>query len=151
LIPLHAGNQSSAAACVVLERFGRARLCYDHLAGSLGVALADALAERGYLQFSEDGGVVTQAGRRFFRDFGVDLAALESRRRCFCRLCLDWTERRHHLVGSLGAAIASRCFDLAWIERGKLDRSIVITVKGRQGLAANFGFSPDSPGAATRG
>jgi DNA-binding transcriptional ArsR family regulator len=128
-----------------------ARLCYDHLAGSLGVALADALAERGYLQFSEDGGVVTQAGRRFFRDFGVDLAALESRRRCFCRLCLDWSERRHHLAGSLGAAIASRCFDLAWIERGKLDRSIVITAKGRQGLAANFGFSPDSPGAATRG
>jgi DNA-binding transcriptional ArsR family regulator len=121
------------------EALKRARLCYDHLAGVLGVALADALAERDWLVFSEDGGVVTPAGRRFLRNFGLDLAELESRRRCFCRLCLDWSERRHHLAGSLGAAIASRCFALGWIERGKLDRSIVVTLKGQRGLAATFG------------
>jgi hypothetical protein len=102
------------------EALKRARLCYDHLAGVLGVALADALAERDWLVFSEDGGVVTPAGRRFLRNFGLDLAELESRRRCFCRLCLDWSERRHHLAGSLGAAIASRCFALGWIVAGSV-------------------------------
>jgi len=130
-------------ASKVDEALKRARLCYDHLAGLLGVALADVLAERGCLQFSEDGGIVTPAGRRFFRDFGLDLAGLEAGRRCFCRLCLDWSERRHHLAGALGAAIATRCFDLGWIERGRLDRAIVVTPKGRTGLAATFGLGRD--------
>jgi DNA-binding transcriptional ArsR family regulator len=137
-------------ASKVDDALRRARLCYDHLAGVLGVGLADALAERDCLQFSEDGGIVTTVGERFFQEFGVDLAKIESRRRCFCRLCLDWSERRHHLAGALGAAIAARCFDLGWIERGKLDRSVVVTPKGRAGLTATFGLRGDSPAGATR-
>jgi DNA-binding transcriptional ArsR family regulator len=117
-----------------------ARLCYDHLAGRLGVALADTLIRQGCILLSSEGGMVTPAGHRFFAGFGIDLGEAERRRRCFCRPCLDWSERRHHLAGSVGAALAARCFDLGWIERGRTDRAIAITRKGRAGLAERFGL-----------
>jgi hypothetical protein len=78
----------------------------------------------------------------FLREFGVDLAAARSHRRIFCRPCLDWTERRPHLGGSIGAALAERCFDLGWIERMREGRAVVITPRGRRGLREVFGLSP---------
>jgi DNA-binding transcriptional ArsR family regulator len=120
-----------------------ARLCYDHLAGRLGVALADCLARRNCVAFSDDGGVVTPAGREFFADLRIDLSSLERQRRCFCRPCLDWSERRHHLAGAVGAGLATRCFELGWIEHMKNDRTIAITPAGRTGFAASFGLSAE--------
>jgi hypothetical protein len=118
-----------------------ARTCYDHFAGRLGVGLADALAERGHVVLADGGGEVTESGAAFLAEFGLDLAAAHERRRAFCRPCLDWTERRPHLAGAVGAALARRCFDLRWVERLRDSRALVITVAGRQGLAELFGLS----------
>ncbi|MAO56955.1 MAG: transcriptional regulator [Rhodospirillaceae bacterium] len=118
----------------------QARTCYDHLAGVLGVALADALAERAVIDFSGDGGLVTSAGRDFLDGFGLDMAKLEKGKRHFCRPCLDWSERRHHIAGAVGAGLADRLFDLKWIERIKDSRAVRVTPAGRKGLQATFGI-----------
>lgn len=114
----------------------QARFCYDHLAGWLGVALADALVARGLVEFGEDGGAVTPAGMAFLAGFGLDLAAPP--RRAFCRPCLDWSERRPHIAGAVGAALAQRCLALGWVSRQRDTRAIAITAKGRKGLAEIF-------------
>jgi DNA-binding transcriptional ArsR family regulator len=118
-----------------------ARTCYDHFAGRLGVGLADALVARGHVMLGDDGGEVTESGVDFLSGFGIDLAAARQRKRAFCRPCLDWTERRPHLAGAVGAALASRCFDMRWFERMRDSRALVITPAGRRGLAEVFGLS----------
>jgi DNA-binding transcriptional ArsR family regulator len=118
-----------------------ARTCYDHLAGRLGVGLADALAARGQIVLTEDGGEVTEAGMTFLAGFGADLAAITGSRRPFCRSCLDWSERRWHIAGTVGAALCRRCLELGWIERRRDSRAVAITAAGRQGLAEIFGLS----------
>lgn len=118
-----------------------ARTCYDHFAGKLGVGLTDALTTRGHLVLTDEGGEVTDSGVEFFEEFGVDLAAARSRRRIFCRPCLDWTERRPHLGGSIGVALANRCFDLGWLDRMRESRALLITQRGRRGLNEVFGLS----------
>src|SRR5882724_38860 len=117
-----------------------ARTCYDHLAGRLGVALADALMERDCVVLSEDGGIVTPAGEAFFLGLGIDLGESTPSRRPFCRPCLDWSERRSHLAGALGGALATRCFELAWIARIRDTRAVLVTPEGRRGLAETFGL-----------
>ena len=120
-----------------------ARTCYDHLAGQLGVRIADRLAERGHVELSPEGGAVTEAGLAFFRDFGIDLSA--ARRsgarpaRVFCRPCLDWSERRLHLGGTLGAALAARCFALNWVRRNDDSRAVTVTPAGERGFREAFG------------
>ena len=121
------------------EALRSARTCYDHLAGRLGVALADHLAARGHVLLDADGGAVTAAGTRFFDEFGLDLADAAGKRRRFCRPCLDWSERRPHLGGAVGAALARRCFALGWIERLRDSRAVAITPVGRDGFFTNFG------------
>jgi len=117
-----------------------ARTCYDHLAGRLAVGLTDALVFRRHLQLDEDGGEVTETGTEFLGDFGIDLSAARASRRVFCRPCIDWTERRPHLAGALGAGLARRCFDLGWIERMREGRALRITPLGREGFAHRFGL-----------
>ncbi len=112
-----------------------ARTCYDHLAGRLGVALADALTEAGHVTLSADGGEVTECGHAFLHDFGAEPVA---GKRVFCRPCLDWSERRPHIAGRLGAALACRCFDLGWIARQRDTRAVAITPEGREGFAERF-------------
>jgi DNA-binding transcriptional ArsR family regulator len=120
-----------------------ARTCYDHLAGRLGVALADALVARGAVILSDDGGEVTQGGAAFLEDrLALDLAEIP-RRRAFCRPCLDWSERRLHLAGALGAALAGRCFALGWIERIRDSRAVAITACGRDAFREVFGIDED--------
>jgi hypothetical protein len=122
------------------EALCRARTCYDHLAGRLGVALADALTTRGHVVLGEDGGAVTDSGDEFFRAIGIDLAATRQRRhRTFCRPCLDWSERRPHLAGALGAALASRAFELGWIERLRDTRAVAVTSLGQEAMGRLFG------------
>ena len=114
-----------------------ARTCYDHLAGRLGVALADALTAGGHVALSHDGGEVTDRGHAFLCDFGAEPVA---GKRVFCRPCLDWSERRPHIAGRLGAALATRCLDLGWIARQRDSRAVTITAAGNQGFAEKFGI-----------
>jgi DNA-binding transcriptional ArsR family regulator len=123
------------------EALRSARTCYDHLAGRLGVAIADALVREGRIVLGEDGGEATAKGVRFLAEFGVDPAALALRRRVFCRPCLDWSERRPHLAGALGAALAARCFALGWTERARGSRAVTIPAAGRDGFARVFGIA----------
>jgi DNA-binding transcriptional ArsR family regulator len=122
------------------ETMRRARTCYDHFAGLLGVGLADSLVARDFIVLGDEAGVVTPAGAEFLAGFGVDLSAARARRRVFCRPCLDWTERRPHLGGAVGAALANRCFELNWIERVRDSRALTITPAGRAGLGEVFGL-----------
>jgi DNA-binding transcriptional ArsR family regulator len=117
-----------------------ARTCYDHLAGRLGVGLADALVEREHVALSEDGGIVTTAGEEFLRSFGIELHGAGGSRRAFCRPCLDWSERRTHLAGALGAALTARCFELDWISRIRDSRAVLVTAKGKHGFSETFGI-----------
>jgi DNA-binding transcriptional ArsR family regulator len=119
------------------EALRTARTCYDHLAGRLGVSLADALVGAGHVALTHDGGEVTEPGRLFLREFGAEPAA---GKRVFCRPCLDWSERRPHLAGRLGAALATRCRELGWIERQRDSRAVTITAKGKGGFAESFGI-----------
>ncbi|MGE0224394.1 MAG: ArsR/SmtB family transcription factor [Acetobacteraceae bacterium] len=118
------------------EALRNARTCYDHLAGRLGVALADSLVARGHVVLSADGGEVTDAGHAFLRDFGAEPVP---GKRVFCRPCLDWSERRPHLAGRFGAALAGRCFELGWVSRMRDSRAVRITENGRAGFEARFG------------
>jgi DNA-binding transcriptional ArsR family regulator len=118
-----------------------ARACYDHFAGKLGVGLTDALCAHGHIVLTDEGGEITDNGVTLLQEFGVDLAAARSRRRIFCRPCLDWTERRPHLGGTLGAVLAQRCFDLKWLQRMRDSRALIVTPAGRRGLSDTFGLS----------
>jgi hypothetical protein len=89
---------------------------------------------------TEDGGQLTTSGAQLLDKFGIDLPALKRRRRIFCRPCLDWSEGRPHLAGSVGAALAARCFELGWIERLRDTRAIAISPAGRRGFAETFGI-----------
>jgi DNA-binding transcriptional ArsR family regulator len=120
------------------EALRNARTCYDHLAGRLGVGIADALRARGHVMLDEDGGEVTASGMAFLRTIGVDVGRRPGRP--FCRPCLDWSERRPHLVGWVGAAITCRCFDLEWVTRQPGGRIISVTDTGRTGFSEQFGL-----------
>jgi DNA-binding transcriptional ArsR family regulator len=129
------------------EALRSARTCYDHLAGRLGVALAESLESSGFVVLSTDGGEVTDSGHGFLRTFGAEPLP---GKRVFCRPCLDWSERRPHLAGRCGAAIATRCFDLGWVARMRDTRAVAITAAGRAGFADRFGIvvGGDAPGIA---
>ncbi|WP_067839388.1 ArsR/SmtB family transcription factor [Amphibacillus sediminis] len=124
------------------ESIRTARTCYDHLAGRLGVSLTEAFIKRGYLIEDQDNFLVTDMGEKFFNDFDINLAELRKKRRYFARKCLDWSERRYHLAGSLGHAVMIRLLDLGWIDKLP-DRAIKVTKKGRVGLSECLGITED--------
>jgi DNA-binding transcriptional ArsR family regulator len=136
-------RQSRQAAAL-----GLARTCYDHLAGRAGVALFDAMLGRGLIESQVTTGErtaydVTDKGRERLERIGVDVDAVRAGRRRFAGHCLDWTERRPHLNGALGAAVTASLVDLGWFERGTSRRSLVLTEKGHAGLADVFGCVVD--------
>ncbi len=105
-----------------------------------------------YIVVGDEAAEITQAGTRFLTEFGIDLSALSSTRRHFCRLCLDWTERRPHIAGAVGAALTKRCFDLGWTERMKHSRAVIVTASGKHGFLETFGIGmPEKSGNGTRG
>lgn len=129
-----------AAEVTTPEPLRFARTCYDHLAGRMAVDLADALERRGCLALTDEVWEVTESGALFFARVGVDLAALSQRRRALVRRCLDWSERRPHLAGALGAALLQRMFALKWIARRKEHRGLRITVEGQRALSDELGL-----------
>jgi DNA-binding transcriptional ArsR family regulator len=120
------------------EAMARARTCYDHFAGRLGVGLADSFARRNQIVLESEGGQVTEAGRAFLTRLGIELPGPKGLRRAFCRPCLDWSERRWHIGGAVGAAIAGRCFELGWTERRKYGRAVTITAAGERAFEELF-------------
>jgi DNA-binding transcriptional ArsR family regulator len=122
-----------------------ARICYDHLAGRLSIDLTDAFVARKYVVLDEEAAEITPVGTRFLTEFGIELPTLRSTRRHFCRLCLDWTERRPHIAGAVGAAITKRCFDLGWMERMKRSHAVIVTPLGRRGFQESFGIAVSDP------
>ena len=125
-----------------------ARTCYDHLAGQLGVAIADALVAKGYIVLTEDGGEVMETGARFLTEFGAELTSKSRSRRIFCRACLDWSERRYHVAGLVGAEIWRRCLELSWLVRMRDTRAVRDTSAGRNGLHDTFGLKLNDGGRA---
>jgi DNA-binding transcriptional ArsR family regulator len=122
-----------------------ARICYDHLAGRLSVDLTDAFVAKKYVVLDEEAAEITTAGTRFFTEFGIELPTLRSTHRHVCRLCLDWTERRPHMAGAVGAAMTKRYFDLGWMERVKRSHAVIVTPVGRRGLQETFGIDAFEP------
>lgn len=126
----------------------KARVCYDHLAGDMGVQLLESLRARALVAESvvEGGSVaegnaairLTAAGEAFVADLGVDLEPLDGNRRPLCRECLDWSVRRHHLAGGLGAALLQRFYTLGWAARREGTRIVAFTPKGEAGFDAQF-------------
>lgn len=117
-----------------------ARTCYDHLAGHLAVCVAESMEARGFLSLSEDGASLSAEGRRYVCEFGVDLDRAVARRRVFCKACLDWSERRFHIGGVLGAALLDRFIAIGWLRRATSGRSLTITRAGEAGFAREFGY-----------
>jgi len=129
---LRAANTASA-----LEA---ARTCYDHLAGRLGVAIAESLVRLEALNADNGGFARGPRAAEVLSDLGVDLASISRRRRPFALDCLDWTERRPHVAGVLGAALASRSLEAGWVERLEHSRALRVTAEGRIALREGLGI-----------
>jgi DNA-binding transcriptional ArsR family regulator len=116
------------------------RTCYDHLAGKIGVQVTESLIRRQLI--NPDGGnfVVTPKGARWFGELGIECDNLYRQRRSFARACLDWTERRPHLAGSLGAALLQKMLDEHWLRRMTGVRAVLLTPKGRKALSDLLGI-----------
>jgi DNA-binding transcriptional ArsR family regulator len=123
------------------EALRNARTCYDHLAGRLGVAIFHALLARGSLVQDSTEVLLTKPGERAMRLLGLEIGAVRSQARPFARVCLDTTERRPHLGGALGAALATSLFNKQWIRRRPTGRGLLITPGGDAGIVRAFGFS----------
>lgn len=116
----------------------RARVCYDHLAGELGVFVFDSLRRRRALELGADGLELTDSGSALFGELGIDADAVRAQRRMFCRTCLDWSERRHHLAGALGAALLARMVALGWAARASESRVVHFSAQGESALRKYF-------------
>jgi hypothetical protein len=124
-----------------------ARSCYDHLAGQVGVAVTDALVAMGHIVLTDEGGEVTSSGGRFLAAFGADLSPRT--RRIFCQPCLDWSERRYHLKGLVGARILDRLLELGWLQCVSGSRALQLTSSGRAGLSEIFQIEINNEGVPT--
>ena len=120
-----------------------ARMCYDHLAGVVGVAVTEALAARDVIGSQDGAWVLGAEGAAVFGDLGVDVASLPRRTRPLLRECMDWTERRHHVAGTLGAALADEFLRRDWLRRQEGSRIVAVTPAGQAGLTSWIGLDMD--------
>jgi DNA-binding transcriptional ArsR family regulator/transcriptional regulator with XRE-family HTH domain len=112
----------------------KARVCYDHLAGELGIVLYEGLLARAAFETRHEALGLSQHGEALVRALGIEPAALDQRRRPLCRSCMDWSERRDHLAGVLGAALLQKFESLGWARRVPASRVVVFTAAGEQAL-----------------
>jgi DNA-binding transcriptional ArsR family regulator len=115
-----------------------ARTCYDHLAGKLGVMMIQVFLDRGLLTLDDQSYALTAQGSKWLNQWNIDENQLRKGRRMFARTCLDWSERRSHLAGALGAAITNRLFENGWITRTSINRAVHLTEEGRLGFLREF-------------
>lgn len=133
-VPVRSLRQSMAEDSM---RF--ARLCYDHVAGVVGVALLDEMLGAGWLSSGAGQDFeVTDAGTTLLAGLGVDVERCRKSRRHFARSCLDWSERRPHLAGALGAGLAAALVDRRWLHKTANGRALAVAEAGVQGLAETF-------------
>jgi DNA-binding transcriptional ArsR family regulator len=125
-----------------LDPLQNARTCYDHLAGRVAVQITGALEKSKVICLrGERDYELGRDGERWFRKFGVDVDSLRGTRRCFARRCLDWTERKPHLAGALGAAFCNKIITLGWVARRPNSRALRITESGERELRRRFGIA----------
>src|SRR5689334_18694838 len=117
-----------------------ARTCYDHLAGKLAVEVAERFVATRLLNFAHDEFTLTARGEEFFSTLGIDVPEVRMLRRAFARSCVDWSERRPHLAGALGAALLKRLESLKWIARMRGTRAVRLTVAGRAAFSERIGI-----------
>lgn len=117
-----------------------ARLCYDHLGGTVAVAIVDSLIARDLIREHDGGYLLAPGGPASFRDLGVDVTLPQRGSRPLLRPCMDWTERRYHLAGSVGAAMTSEFLSLGWLAGREASRIVAVTESGRAGLLAWLGL-----------
>jgi DNA-binding transcriptional ArsR family regulator len=110
----------------------KARVCYNHLAGELGVQMMDGLKAQGLMAENDGGLALTDAGAHFLTEFGIEVETLGRQRRALCKPCLDWSARRTHLAGSLGTALLNRFYALGWAKRREGSRIVVFSPKGER-------------------
>lgn len=122
----------------------RSRVCYDHLAGELGVRLFDSLVGRGAVTGTDGTLNLTPYGSEVVRDFGIDPDALKTGRRPLCRSCLDWSARRSHLAGTLGAAFLQRIYERGWAKRDGTSRIVAFTRQGEARFLSCFQLPSDA-------
>src|SRR6202035_5848554 len=109
-----------------------------------------ALVSKGYMVLTDDGGEVTDSGARFLSAFGAELTSKSRSSRIFCRPCLDWSERRYHVAGLVGAEIWRRCLELGWLKRDRDARAVRVTSTGQNGLRDVFGIRLNYGGSVSR-
>ena len=114
------------------------RTCYDHLAGKVGVMITESLLQQKMMVWQDKCFHITEAGEQFFTQLNIDTKELEKQRRAFARPCLDWSERKHHLAGSVGAALLQQMEAMDWIRRSNQSRAVKITTKGQKELYRYF-------------
>lgn len=116
----------------------KARLCYDHLAGELGVLIYDGLEHRGAFVHASDGLSMNDSGWSILNKLGLSATRISPTRRPLCRACVDWSERRHHLAGALGAALAARLMELRWAKRLPHSRALHVTPRDEKTIRELF-------------
>jgi DNA-binding transcriptional ArsR family regulator len=139
LIPSSSANKSLAKEKEPMIK--ECRTCYDHLAGKVGVALTEGLLDQKLIISGESKFELSSKGFRWFSNFGLDINALMEERRSFIRPCLDWSERRYHLAGSLASAFLDEMVSLDWLRKIRNSRTVLVTAKGRKAFYDRFGFS----------
>jgi DNA-binding transcriptional ArsR family regulator len=117
------------------------RTCYDHLAGFVGVTITEALEKKRLIKRSETNYIVTNNGWIWFSDFGITKNEMATKRRLMARQCLDWSERKPHLAGQLGALLLEKMLQKQWFKKVKFSRELWLTTKGRMALHDLLGVS----------
>lgn len=114
------------------------RTCYDHLAGKIGVALADSLLEQKIIIEKNTTFEISQEGEKWFSGFGINIEEARKQKRIFLKPCLDWSERRYHIAGSIGTLLLNKMLEQDWIRRTTNSRAIIITGKGEKEMLKSF-------------
>ncbi|MBG9538395.1 ArsR/SmtB family transcription factor [Bacillus thuringiensis] len=127
-----------------LKQVRYARTCYDHLAGRLGVEIAEKLLHRKFIILEEGEYIVTEQGKKWFLNFGINIKKANIKRRVFAKPCLDWSERRYHISGWLGSAIAKLFFEQEWITKTDKNRAVHLTRKGMKLLKDQLGIDMEN-------